>query len=269
MNLRLLEKTPSWEWPADAGATLLDVLRDDRAAASERLIAAELAGDPVVINDDLADALLDLLTATSAPNDLRGRAAISLGPVLEQADLEGFDDSDDLPISEQMFQRITKALRETFEDTSISDEVRRRTLEAAVRAPQDWQAAAVREAYESRDEEWKLTAAFCMRYLRWFDKEIIESLKSTNADIQREAVFAAGNWELQSAWRYVAALLAEDTRRDLLLAAIEASAMIRPDEALERLEDLTESDDEEIAAVAEEAIAMASPSDELEDEESD
>jgi hypothetical protein len=46
--------------------------------------------------------------------------------------------------------------------------VRRRVLEASVRAPQDWHQEAIREAYSSGDESWRLTAVFCMRFVRGF-----------------------------------------------------------------------------------------------------
>jgi len=46
------------------------------------------------------------------------------------------------------------------------------------------------------------------------------------------------------------------TRQHLLLAAIGAAGSIRPAEAREILADLADSDDEEIAEAAEEAMAM-------------
>ena len=48
-------QTPPWEWPPDSGNTLLAFLGDRQADESERLAAAELAGEIVVINEDLAD----------------------------------------------------------------------------------------------------------------------------------------------------------------------------------------------------------------------
>ena len=54
-NLKLPAQTPPWEWPPDSGNTLLAFLGDRQADESERLAAAELAGEIVVINEDLAD----------------------------------------------------------------------------------------------------------------------------------------------------------------------------------------------------------------------
>ena len=78
--------TPPWEWPRGIGKKFLAILRDPQADAADRLLAADLAGDLVVINDALADALLAIVGNAAEPEELRAKAAISLGPVLEQAD---------------------------------------------------------------------------------------------------------------------------------------------------------------------------------------
>ena len=116
MNISALKDIPSWEWPEDADELLLEILRDDQADESERLLAARLASEYSVINDELAEALLALVPSDAASAKLRGQAAISLGPVLEQGDLEEFEDPDDLPISEQTFHRIRQTLRKVFMD---------------------------------------------------------------------------------------------------------------------------------------------------------
>jgi hypothetical protein len=48
MKLKILQDTPPWEWPPDTGKQLQKILPDRRANASERLIAAGLAGDITV-----------------------------------------------------------------------------------------------------------------------------------------------------------------------------------------------------------------------------
>lgn len=50
MNLTTPMDRPPWEWPEGTAATLLGILRDDRASTSDVLLAAELAGDVTVIN---------------------------------------------------------------------------------------------------------------------------------------------------------------------------------------------------------------------------
>lgn len=176
-----------------------------------------------------------------------------------------------MPISETKFNEIQKTLCKLYLDTDVPKEVRRRILEASVRAPQEWHPDAIREAYASADESWRLTAVLCMRFVRGFDEQILEALDTENQDIRCEAVCAAGSWEVDAAWPHIAGLItAKDTKKNLLLAAIEASAGIRPQEAEEILIDLIESEDEDIAEAASEAIAMAGAfvGDENENEES-
>jgi hypothetical protein len=270
MNLKTLKDTPPWEWPEGAGRMFLSILRNDKAKESERLVAAELAGDYTVINDELAHALISILGNSEEPEELRGQAAISLGPALEQADTYGFEDADDILISEDTFRSVHEKLRKLYMDLDVPKEVRRRILEASVRAPQSWHENAVRAAYSSKDEDWKLTAVFSMRFIRGFDDQIVESLDSKNPDIHCQAVCAAGNWGVDAAWPHITALItSEKTDKDLLLAAIEAVAIIRPEEASEILVDLTESDDEEIVEAAHEAIAMAEPWEDEDDDDED
>jgi len=268
MNLRTLKDTPPWDWPEGTGKALLGILRDDRPSASDLLLATELAGDFTVINDELVDALLSILRSGDTPETVRGAAAISLGPALEHADTQDFEDADDLPITERTFHRVQDSLRKLYMDASVPKEVRRRILEASVRAPQNWHQDAVRAAYASDDEAWRLTAVFCMRFVRGFDEQILEALDSRNPDIHYEAVCAAGDWEVDAAWPHITALVTSGkTDKPLLLAAIGAVASIRPHEAAGILHGLTDSDDEDIVDAVFEATAMAGGLSDENDEE--
>jgi uncharacterized protein (UPF0147 family) len=271
MELQLLRDVPPWEWPRDAGERFLQALTDKSASASDRLVAADLAGDLVVMDDLLAVALLGIAGSAEETAELRAKAAIGLGAVLEDCDTTGFDDPlgfDEPAIAELTFHRIRITLQKLYEDTGIPKLVRRRILEVAVRSPQDWQRDAIRDAYLSGDREWVLTAVFAMRWVSGLDEQIMEALGNRDLEIQAEAVMAAGNWSLDAAWDHVAALV-EDTKtpKRLRLAAIEALGSIRPREAMEILIDLTDSPDEEIADVAEEALAMAEGASSFADEE--
>jgi HEAT repeat protein len=267
MDLTRLARTPRWEWPPNGGNTLLAVLDDRQADAADRLLAAELAGEIVAIDDQLAAALLSLVGDPSASEPLRCRAALSLGPVLEQMD-QGRDDyylsldEETLgppPISEHTFHRIQETLRVRYLEDDLPTEVRRHVLEASVRAPADWHRDAIRAAYSSADRDWRLTAVFAMRYVRGFPDEIVAALDDPDEEIRYEAVTAAGNWEVDAAWPYVSALLAApDTDKELLLAAIEAGAAIRPQEAEPLLAELSDSHDADIADAADNAMMMAS-----------
>ncbi len=270
MDLKILGDTPPWDWPEDADSKLLEILTNDHADAEDRIFAAELAGGITVVNDEIIDALLSIVQNSDESEEMRCKAAISLGPVLELADTDGFEDPEDVPISENAFHKIHESLHTLYTAAAVPKNVRRRILEASIRAPRDWHQDAVREAYSSNDEDWKLTAVFSMRWIRGFSNQILEALESDNEEIHYEAVCAAGNWEIDAAWPHVSELVADpDTDKFLLLAAIDAVASIRPQEAGPALVDLTDSDDEDIVDAAHEAMAMADGpfSDEFDEED--
>jgi hypothetical protein len=270
MQLKALLDTPPWDWPSDTGKTFLEILTDRRAKASDRLIAADLAGDLVVMNEDLADALMAVISSGDEPERLRAKAAISLGPVLELGNTQGFEDLDDVPISQTAFHKIQDMLHKLYLDDNIPKTVRRRILEASVRAPEDWHQDAIRSAYSSGDRDWMLTAVFSMRWVRGFDTQILESLESADPEIHYEAVIASGELGVDAAWSHNVALVQNAaTPKHLLLAAIGAVGSIRPKDAAEILVDLTLSDDEDIAEAADEAMAMAEGASEWEDEDED
>lgn len=258
IDLKKLEDTPPWEWPEGAAKVILEVLRNDRAAESERLLAAELAGDLNVINDEFANALLSIACSGKESETLRGVAVLSLGPALEYADMDEFEDPDELPISEKTFCGIQESLQALYTDAAIPVELRRQALETSVRAPQEWHENAIRAAYLSGDDAWRLTAVFGMRFVCGFNDQILEAMRSKNQDMHYQAVCAAGNWEIDAAWSHIAGLVtAEETDKVLRLAAIDAVAFIRPHEAVDILADLTDSEDEDIAEAACEAMDMA------------
>jgi hypothetical protein len=266
MDVKMLSSLPPWEWPADAGQLLLSALETDTREDPDRLLAVELAGSTTVMNDDLAQALLAIVRDPGETETIRGRAAISLGPTLEELDTNGFDDPEELLVSEGVAQAIRDGLREVYLDAGVPKDVRRRALEASVRAEEGWHPAAVRAAYDSGDDEWKLTAVFCMCYVAGFDREIVEALESNDPAVRYHAVRAAGNWAVEAAWPRIRALVsAEKIDKPLLLAAIEAVAGIRPREAGEILAHLTDAEDDEIADAVSEALAIAGPADQFDD----
>jgi len=269
MDLKDLLDTPPWDWPRDAGKRFQKALMD-RANESDRLVAAELAGDLTVVNDELAASLTAIVRNPNEPDQLRARAAISLGPVLDHADTDGFEDPDGVPITEDTFRHIQSSLQEVYFNNATPKEVRRRVLEASVRAPEIWHQDAIGTAYASGDKDWMLTAVFAMRWVRGFDEQILAALKSADPEIHYEAVQAAGNWGLAGAWSHVVAIVQDaGAPQPLLLAAIGAVSTIRPAEARTVLADLADSDDEEIAEAAAEAIGMAEAVPDDEDEEDD
>jgi hypothetical protein len=127
----------------------------------------------------------------------------------------------DFRITGPTFAMVQESLCALYLDADhVPKNVRRSILEASVRAPQDWHRDAVRAAFSTDDEEWRLTS-------------------------------------VDSAWPRVTALLdPSKTERSLLLAAIDAVASIRPDIAPEVLNDLGGSEDDEIATAVFDALAL-------------
>lgn len=268
MDVHALAATPPWDWPADARNEILAVLRNREAPEGDRLMGAELAGELIVMDDELAEELLRILDDSDEADAFRGTAAISLGPSLEEADLQFGDDWDPPAVSQAVCDRAKSALRERYMDPATPKALRRLALEASVRAPEPWHPGAIRAAYHDGDRDWKLTAVFCMRFVRGFDDEIVESLSSNDGGILYEAVCASRDQEVEGAWPYVrnlvlaasqgAPLLQDDPDGEwsLLWAAMNAVANIRPMEAHETLAGLVDSDDDSIAEAAMEILDM-------------
>jgi hypothetical protein len=268
MDLKKLRDTPPWEWPPGSDKIPLNVLKNERAVSADRLLAAELAGNIVVMNDEMAATLLSIAANSKESDQLRGQAAISLGPALEMADANDFEIEDDSPISEDVFLKIKTALRKIFEDPTVPKLVRRKVLEGAIRASEPWHIDAIREAFGNQDRDWKLTAVFGMQYVRGFDAEILEALHSGDEEVQLEAVIAAGFEEVDAAWDHVVELVnSPGTKKDLRIAAIQSMADIRPEEARRRLYELAESSDQDIADAADEAIMTSGTAHEFDEDE--
>ncbi|MFH1764212.1 MAG: hypothetical protein ABIF09_08480 [Gemmatimonadota bacterium] len=262
MDVYTLYETAPWDWPPDANDEILRVLRDRRVPEAERLLAAELAGELLILDDVLGEELLRILESEDEAEPLRAKAAISLGPVLEEADREGLDDPNRLALSVGMLHRVKASLQGTHHDPEVPKEVRRSALEASVRALEPWHSAAVRAAYYDSDPEWKLTAVFCMRYVPGFDDEIVEALETDDTEVLQKAVDAARDRGVAGAWPHLrkmillaasgASILPADpeAERSLLLAAMNAVANIRPLDAHETLSGLVDSDDPDISEAA-------------------
>jgi hypothetical protein len=259
MDLSELNEMDPWDWPEDADQTILAVLHNKKAPEAERLLACELGGDFLVASDEMAAAMLALLEDAGEPAALRGQAAISLGPALESMEIDEYDFPDDgPPLSDAMFRRIQDTFRKLYQTADVPKLTRRRILEASVRAEADWHANAIRAAYVSGDDEWKLTAVFGMQHVDGFDAQILEALQSADKEILFEAVLAAGSQGLAEAAPIICKLAKSNrTERSLRLAAIEALGGIPCDDGEEILLDLSTSTDEEIAETADEALAIS------------
>jgi len=232
MDLKQIETIPAWEWPEDADQVFLDVLLNRGQDSSDRLLAAALAGDYTVINDDLAVALLAVVKDDTEDEDLRSEAAISLGTTLENAFVMGFEDPDDIIISKPLYNEISETLQTLYMSHELPKTLKRRIFESSVRSPLPWHQQAVREAYAQDDREWRLTSVFCMRFVASFSEQILKALESDDPEFRYNAILAAEAWEFKAAWPAVRRILeTEEEDKGLLLAAIDATVSINPHEA--------------------------------------
>jgi len=279
VDVKRLYDTPSWKWPARAGAMIYAAISDGVAPHNERLLALELAGDPVVINDRMAGALVAILRDAKEGEEIREQAVMSLGPALEMAYLDDMDFVDDVPgemvddelcpgISGSLLVGIQEDLSRLYRDAAMPEPVRHRILETSVRAPWDWHVNAVNAAYHSSDKEWRLTAVFCMGYLAGFEAQLAEALQNPDPDIALEAVGAAVNHGMDEALPRLREILgAPPPDKEILLRAIDLVPEIWPEEADELLGYLVNAPDREIATVALDALVLAETMLELADDD--
>lgn len=269
MNLYDLSDLPSWEWPPDAGAELKAVLTDPDASEPDRLLAVELASTGLVLDDSLSQALLEIVQDSQEPQPLRCRSALALAPVLEEGEMDGFEDPELMDITEATFHRIKNSFRTLYHDVRVPPDVRRHVLAAAVRSPDSWHAGAVRAAFHHGEPSWRLTAVSCMQFIPGFEAEILEALESDDPVLLHQALVAAGDQEVAGAWSRIQELVAAagadpppflDARTDIrkvLLAAIEAAVTVNPWETPDLLLPFTDGPDQEISAAATDAISAA------------
>lgn len=241
-------------WPSDAAATVRAGLQSGDPTLVERAVRLSWP----VMDEEIAMELLRLLESDAAP-EVRAAAAIAFGPVLEDECLDDDWDPDGGRLGDHLGPRVLgrapETLRRLFEDESQPKLVRRRALEASVRSPMDWQKDATGSIAGSDDEDWRVTALFCMGHLQGFEAQVLEAVRSASGDVRLQAVQAAGELELAAAGELVMALAAsDDTEEDLRVEAIYAVAGIRPDGGDDLLHALVEHENDEIATAAEDAL---------------
>lgn len=247
----------------EANQELVRALR----SGNREVRAFALAEASPMVDDEIASELLRFARDPEKPEEERGDALIALGPALETCSYEEADDGSlpaplpgeedwwDLPLGSAAYREVGEALRRIYLDAAQPKLVRRRALEAAVRAPRDWQRDAAASAWGSDDPEWRLTAVFAMGYLPGFTAEIEKGLDSEELPIARQALLAVGRAGIEElADRLLATAEDPDADRELRLAAIEALGELGPEDAEDLLAELGQSDDRELAAAAEEAL---------------
>ncbi|MCA9797488.1 MAG: HEAT repeat domain-containing protein [Candidatus Eremiobacteraeota bacterium] len=257
--IELLEQVESWQWPPATGQVLVAIFKTDQNQ-DMRCRAALMLGDLAIFNEQIGQALLAAVRDADQPVDVRAAAAVALGPALEQTELVGFDDLefDPPPLPEELFEQI----QETFHDLSLDPTqpalLRRRTLEASVRAPEAWHRESVEKAWKTNDSEWQITAVFCMGYLPGFEDKVLEALKSPYQMVVNEAVFTAAERGMPEVFERLATMARDGQLSDeQRFTAIGGLGAMATQESVAVLNELSTSTHEEIARAAKEALMDA------------
>ncbi|HEX7706047.1 MAG TPA: hypothetical protein VF701_06260 [Thermoanaerobaculia bacterium] len=215
------------------------------------------------ISDEHVQAILTLVES-DAGEEIRGDAVIALGPVVEECGDEYFDGAEsdlgpdfgvDLgpPLSRDGYSELVKRVRAIYENSSQPKLVRRRAFETLVRDPAEWHREEIRKHFDGSDPDWKLTAVFAMGNVPGYDEELAHVVREAEGELLAEAIRSAGEMEVEVGDRVRELAASPATDRDVRLEAIRALPHVDPD-SYDLLEKLSDSDDEEIAAVAEEAM---------------
>lgn len=271
----MAQNAPSLDSFTESNREYVAALRSDDPAVREHALD-EVAP---MVDDELARELLRFARNGELGDEERGRALIVLGPALEECSLEEAPDGSleapppgtegwwDLPLSSAGYRQVTEDLRRIYHDASLPKLVRRRALEAAVRAPRDWHREAAATAWRSDDPEWRVTAVFAMGFLEGFEDEIGEAFEGEDVRVRQEAMLAAGRGSGGEVLADDLLKVAADPKapRDDRLAAIEALAESQPDGAFEVLDELIADPDREVAEAAEAALEEVSLWSDLED----
>jgi hypothetical protein len=264
-QLEVIAAQDIWERPERARALILEGLRSSEEGV--RWLAAGLAADD--LDPELVSEIERLLDHDPAER-VRVQAVATLGSVFEQM---GILDSwqgpefDDAPMPLAQFRRIKGKLETLYRDVGVPEEIRRRALEALVRAPEGWHREAVRRAWSGDEPGWQVTAVRCMGHVEGFDAQILEALHGDSPDLKYAALAALFDAPLEESGDEVLRLATCDqTPRELRLTAFDVLTILRPRGSLDALGSLLDSDDHEISEAAGEAFAELAADEDLEAE---
>jgi HEAT repeat protein len=196
----------------------------------------------------LADVFMRMLEQDESA-EVRAAAASALGIYVYEGELE--------EISEDIFRRVERRLIAVV-NSQEEDLVRRRALESLGFSSHPEVPALIRNAYASGNTDWSASALFAMGRsadTSW-EPDVIRMLQSPKADIQLEAVRAAGALAIARSRRILLDLLEEEAQdSEIREAVIWSLSQIGGDEVRDTLEELLENtEDDEEAEILEDAL---------------
>lgn len=187
------------------------------------------------------------LLKDDASETVRAAAAQSLGRFV----LLGEQDGMTAPRREQVYTALMRAL--LIEPANSA--VHRRALESLAYVTNAEMDLRIRDAFNAQDDLLRLSALVAMGHSsnRAYIELVRSELHSLSPAVRREAARASGNLEDEEAVPDIAQLL-EDPDQSVRFVALDALAEIGGKDARRWLEAATNSEDEEFAAHAEEAL---------------
>jgi hypothetical protein len=208
--------------PARRGRIVTGVSNNDELVRR----TAELAAASCM-SDALATEMLPLLADPNSSIGTRSAIAAAFGPALEQAWLEGTDDG--APLSESLLVQVAAGLKAVWDDTSLDEELRRITLEAATHRPEDWMTRHVRVAWQSDDPDWQCTAVRASSRIVSSHDIVRAALDSMDEDVLLAGVQAAGWGDVVGTSDAVIELATgDDEDSELREAALVSLGMLAP-----------------------------------------
>jgi HEAT repeat protein len=223
--------------------------------------------------------LIDLSQADPAP-DVRGASLLALGQYIYLGVISDYEtDNPDLfeEIPQEDYERVRAFLLVVYRDPARPLDEKRCAVEALSFGGGDDVLQAIDELYALPQKEAKLSALRAMGRsgaVRWLDI-VARELYSEDADIQLEAIDAAGEMSADSLGKDLLRLTYADDR-DVVLGALWALGQTGWDGAFDRLDEMSLHSDLEVREIADEAMdewlffnGLTSEYDEDEDEEDD
>ncbi len=197
-------------------------------------------------SEEFIPPFLQFLT-TDADTEVRAAAATGLGKYMFLAEMEELD--------EEPAERVREALLATIRSKTEDELVRRRAIEAISFLDGDEVRAIIENAYNDPSEEMQASAVFAMgRNLDpYWSGTVLLELQNANPRIRQQAAWASGELELKQAVPLLVPLL-DDKDRDVLLNTVHALGQIGGPVAQRALELVADSDDEELAETATDAL---------------
>ena len=196
----------------------------------------------------LADRFIKMLNEDESV-EVRAAAASALGIFIYESELEEIP----VEIGHRVEDRLIAVIN-SQEDLLV----RRRALESLGFSSRQEVPGLIRDAYNSGNTDWIASALFAMGRSadQAWEADVLRMVNSPKADIQLDAVRAAGALELDRARRKLLDLLEEEAQdSEIREAVIWSLSQIGGDEVRETLEELMEkSEDDEELEILENAL---------------